>query len=146
MPSRSLWLSGIQAWESKYGISTSGCRHMMVRSHATSQQSRPMISSWISWPLSRSIDWGIPSQWIAGWLLNFDLLAKCIRHIRMPSALGSLVATHAQQKVERNRNWSRGCLIFTPQWQDAVCQLEGWSYESLSSQISVKRHQIDNEH
>lgn len=115
----------------------------MGSSHATSQQSRPMISTWISWPLTRFIDWSIPSQWIAGWLLNFDLPAKCFRHSHRPSALGSPVATHAQQKVERNRNLSRGCLIFTLQWQDAVCQLEGWSYEPLSNQISVKWHQID---
>lgn len=51
-----------------------------------SQQSRTMISSWISWPLTRTIDWGIPSQWITVWLLNFDLPAKCVRYSPKASA------------------------------------------------------------
>ncbi len=73
------WPPGCRRWGGKQSII----------SHATSQQSRSLISSWIIWPLTRCIDWGIPSQWIAGWLLNFDLPAKCICHSRRPSALGS---------------------------------------------------------
>ncbi len=73
------WPPGCRRWGGKQSII----------SHATSQQSRSLISSWIIWPFTRCIDWGIPSQWIAGWLLNFDLPAKCICHSRRPSALGS---------------------------------------------------------
>lgn len=157
MLTRSLWRNRIHVWQSKSGISTSGCcGHMTLPATCSGVERGVLVHMQSSSSQETWFQRGSADLWHSILIELFhhsESQDDCWTLIFLQSAfatvaglqLGSSAATHAQQKAERNRNLSRGCLILTPHWQDAVCQLEEWSYEPLSNQISVKWHQIDTQ-